>query len=172
MGLTCIIFSHLTNLYITGGLLGIHRSDFCRVLLQHLPSTCRTHCSKRLLSYRQRPTSSVELLFTDGTTASCDVLIGADGIKSSVRRSLLRELAHRAKADGRPRDSDHILGSIDPVWSGTFAYTAVITAERLKARAPHHRAFTQPTQVGFSKFYNRYTYLTNIIQYLGKNGVR
>jgi salicylate hydroxylase len=134
-------------LYTTGGLLGIHRSDFSRVLLQHLPNTCTTHCFKRLLSYRQRPSDPVELLFADGTTAVCDILIGADGIKSGVRRSLLREQAHRARAEGRQGDSDNLLGSIDPVWTGILAYTAVVSAERLKARAPNHRAFGQPTQV-------------------------
>jgi salicylate hydroxylase len=82
----------------------------------------------------------------------CDILIGADGIKSGVRRSLLREQAHRARAEGRQGDSDNLLGSIDPVWTGILAYTAVVSAERLKARAPNHRAFGQPTQ------------------YLGKNG--
>lgn len=139
--------THFTHPNTTGGLLGIHRSDFSRVLLQHLPNTCRTHCLKRLLSYTQRPSNPIELLFADGTTAVCDILIGADGIKSSVRRSLLREQSHRARAEGRPRDSDYLLGSVDPVWSGTVAYTAVISSERLKARAPHHRAFSQPTQV-------------------------
>jgi salicylate hydroxylase len=146
-----VLFTRLTYLYIIGGLLGIHRSDFSRVLLQHLQNTCRTHCSKRLLSYRQRPSDPVELQFTDGTTAVCDVLIGADGIKSSVRRSLLREQAHRARAEGRPRDSDSLLGSVDPVWSGTLAYTGVVSAEQLKERAPHHRAFAQPTQVRCSQ---------------------
>jgi salicylate hydroxylase len=144
--LQCLL---LTWGYILGGLLGIHRSDFSRVLLQHLPSTYRTHCFKRLLSYRQQSSypGPIELVFADGTTANCDVLIGADGIKSSVRRSLLREQGYRARADGRQRDYDHLLDSVDPVWSGTLAYTAVISAERLKARAPHHRAFDQPTQV-------------------------
>lgn len=136
--------------------MGIHRSDFCRVLLKHLPNTCTTYCLKRLLSYRQRPSNPIELLFADGTTATCDVLIGAEGIKSPVRRSLLREQAHRARAEGRPRDSESLLESVEPAWTGTLAYTAVVSAEQLKSKAPQHRAFTQPTQV-WDGFYSTET---------------
>jgi len=135
-----------------GGLLGIHRADFHRVLLKHLPRTCKTYCSKRLWSYKQTPSGPIELMFEDGSSSSCDILIGADGIKSSVRRSLLREQAYRARSTGRPTEVDALIGSINPVWSGTLANMALISAERLKELAPHHRAFTQPTQ------------------YLGKNG--
>jgi salicylate hydroxylase len=153
VNLTATFSSYLTYPDITGGLLGIHRSDFSKVLLRHLTNTCTTHCYKRLLSYRQRSSDPVELLFADGTTATCDVLIGADGIKSSVRRSLLRERAHRARAEGRSRDYDHLLESIDPVWSGTLAYTAIVSAERLREKAPRHRTFTQPTQVRYGPAY-------------------
>lgn len=148
-GAVGIEFLQLTT---RGGLLGIHRSDFAKVALRHLPPTCKVYCSKRLLSYRQLPNHPVEIRFADGTTATCDVLVGADGINSSVRRVLLREQAHHARAEGRQRDSDNILGSVDPVWTGTLAYTATISAERLREKAPHHRAFSQSTQ------------------YLGKNG--
>ena len=44
-------------------------------------------------------------------------------------------------------DYEGLLASVDPEWSGTLAYTAVVPAERLKVRAPYHRAFSQPTQV-------------------------
>lgn len=129
---------------MSGGLLGIHRADFHRTLLKHLSRTCKTYCSKRLWSYNQTQSGSIELMFEDGSTSSCDILIGADGIKSSVRRSLLREQARSAR---RPADVDALMGNINPVWSGTLAYMAHISTERLKEVAPDHRAFTQSTQV-------------------------
>lgn len=131
-----------------------HRPDFQNVLLRRLPSSYRIYCSKRLRSYVQRPGSPISLLFEDGTRATCDVLLGADGLKSAVRRSLLNESIQWAQSEGNWTEASNITSSIEPSWSGTNAYRALITAERLRIRSPNHRVFTQPTQ------------------YLGQSGVR
>ncbi|KAF5379482.1 hypothetical protein D9615_006637 [Tricholomella constricta] len=140
------------TLMTNGNLMLFHRADFQRALLRRLPKSCQTHCSKRLRSYTQRLPGSIELLFEDGSTTTCDVLIGADGLKSAVRRSFMNEKVTRARSEGRHAEVADFNASVDPVWCGTNAYRALIPAERLKSHAPDHPIFSRPTQ------------------YLGKNG--
>ena len=87
------------------------------------------------------------LSFEDGTSTSCDVLIGADGLKSAVRASVLQERAYWAQSEGRPKEASELLAAIQPIWSGTVAYRALIPAEKLSALSPHHGALKTPTQV-------------------------
>ncbi|RXW17572.1 hypothetical protein EST38_g8284 [Candolleomyces aberdarensis] len=134
------------TLVTKGNLMTFHRPDFQNALLQNMPRSTRIHCSKRLRSYIQRPTGPIELYFEDGTTATCDILIGADGLKSAVRRSMYTEKARIAQSEQKMREAMECEASIEPVWSGTNAYRALIPAERLSARYPGHRVFTQPTQ--------------------------
>ncbi|PPQ94686.1 hypothetical protein CVT25_009541 [Psilocybe cyanescens] len=140
------------TLLTKGKLMTFHRPDFQNVLLRKIPPTYRIHCSKRLRSYTQRQGGPINLLFEDGTRASCDVLLGADGLKSAVRRSLLGEKAQWAQSQNRWSEAADITALIEPAWSGTNAYRALIPADRLRSRKPDHRVFTQPTQ------------------YLGRNG--
>ena len=116
------------------------------MLLSKLPPSYKITCSKRLRSYTQRLSGAIDLLFEDGTTSYCDVLVGADGLKSAVRRSLLTEKAQWAESENRWGEASDFIASIEPVWCGTNAYRALIPAERLKARFPGHRTLTQPTQ--------------------------
>ena len=124
-----------------------HRADFQNALLKNLSRSCRVTCSKRLRSYIEGPTGPIEMFFEDGTTATCDVLIGADGLKSAVRRSMYTEKAQVAQSQKRWAEAAECTACIEPLWSGTNAYRALIPAERLAARSPNHRTFTQPTQV-------------------------
>jgi salicylate hydroxylase len=124
-----------------------HRADFQKVLLARLPTSYRIHCSKRLRSYNQRQGGPISLLFEDGTGTKCDVLLGADGLKSAVRRSLLGEKALWAQGEGRWSEAADLTSVIEPCWSGTNAYRALIPGDKLKARFPNHRVLTQPTQV-------------------------
>ncbi|KAF9070947.1 hypothetical protein BDP27DRAFT_560479 [Rhodocollybia butyracea] len=141
------------TLVTQGSLMLFHRADYQQTVLQHLPKRCRAHCSKRLRSYTQHRSGPIELLFEDGTMAQCDVLIGADGVKSTVRAGIVREKAQRAQAEGRRKEASEVLTQVDPVWSGTNAYRALIPVEKLRAVAPNHQVLTTPG-----------------VQYLGKNG--
>jgi hypothetical protein len=47
----------------------------------------------------------------------------------------------------RWQEAAEIASCIDPVWSGTIAYRALIPGDRLKATAPGHPVLTTPTQV-------------------------
>ncbi|KAK6067201.1 salicylate 1-monooxygenase SalA [Seiridium cupressi] len=71
---------HLTSI--------VRRAAFLRELLANAPES-RMHASKELHKVNQEPGGPVTLHFTDGTTYECDILIGADGIHSTVRQLIL-----------------------------------------------------------------------------------
>jgi len=66
--------------------------------------------SKRLTNVEQRP-AGVTLTFADGTTAEAAILAGADGIKSTVREHVLKDL---------------YANQVAPVYAGAYCYRAVI----------------------------------------------
>jgi len=68
----------------------VHRAAFLRELLVDVPQE-RMHASKKLDTIDRNSDGSITLHFTDGTTHECDVLIGADGIRSTVRKFVLGE---------------------------------------------------------------------------------
>uniref|UniRef100_A0A0W0FYG3 FAD-binding domain-containing protein n=1 Tax=Moniliophthora roreri TaxID=221103 RepID=A0A0W0FYG3_MONRR len=88
----------------------------------------------------------VERTVLSDSNPYCDVLLGADGLKSAVRRTLLGEKSRWAQSEGRYKEAAELMHSIDPVWSGTIAYRALIPSERLQARFPSHRTLTTPMQ--------------------------
>lgn len=159
-----------------GNLMTFHRPDFQNALLRKLPRSTKVFCSKRLRSFTQRATGPVELCFEDGSTASCDVLVGADGLKSAVRSVMYTEKAKIAQSEKKVKEAAELQACVEPLWCGTNAYRALIAPERLNARHPGHRVFTQPTQVrtlehscGNQWCSDFRIFLSN--QYLGKNGV-
>jgi len=112
------------------------------------PSRAKALTSKRLVSYTEPPNSSdpIELLFQDGTTATCDILIGADGIKSAVRASMYNAAADKALKEGRPDEAEKLRYHIPARYSGVSVYRAVISADKLRSYAPNHHALKCPTQ--------------------------
>jgi len=115
------------------GVRPFHRARFQAVLAAHFPSdpSYTAHFQKRLASYTVPPTESapIELNFTDGSQAVCDLVVGCDGIKSVVRGVLYRTLAY-------PADSE-------PVWSGTVAYRSLIPRDVLEKVNPEHPCLSQ-----------------------------
>jgi salicylate hydroxylase len=73
--------------------------------------------------------------FEDGTTANFDLVIGADGLKSVIRRDLLT-----AKF---PDEIDRIL----PIWSGSTVYRFLVPMQALSQKAADHPAITKATMV-------------------------
>lgn len=138
-------------IYSRGGLMGVHRAEFHEVLLNHLSSRCRTLPSKRLESYVQRPGAPIMLRFQDGSTATCDILIGADGLKSAVRKTMFHEAAMWAESQHRNADAAQLRSLTEPRFSGVFSYRALIPGARLSGISPQHRV------------------LSSAVQYLGKN---
>ncbi|OCB84042.1 FAD/NAD-binding domain-containing protein [Sanghuangporus baumii] len=129
-------------------------ADFQQCLVENLdPNVIHTHFSKRLIGY-SLPSKDVgtpgriTLKFKDASEAQCDVLIGADGIRSATRHTMLElaasEIEHRGT--GRERQLAETLmspGKLDPIWSGSVAYRALIPREQLAAVNPSHRALNR-----------------------------
>jgi salicylate hydroxylase len=139
--------SVVTFFPLPGGLMGVHRAEFHEALLNRLSPRCRTYSSKRLESYSQRPGVPIQLRFHDGSTATCDILVGADGVKSVVRKTMFQDAASWAESQHRNADAVELRNLSELRFSGTLAYRTLIPAARLSSIAPHHRVFSSPVQV-------------------------
>ncbi len=86
----------------------VHRADLQRGLLELLPEGT-VRLGERCVGVEERR-DDVELLFEDGSTATADVVVGADGIHSAVRNALVVD---------------------EPRFSGQTICRGVVPAERL-----------------------------------------
>ncbi|MBB3192347.1 salicylate 1-monooxygenase [Halomonas cerina] len=94
----------------------VHRADFLEAIVENLPEGI-AQFGKRCIEVQQ-DSESATARFADGTTFTGDILIGFDGIKSTVR--------------------DHVLppeqyADLGPFWSGTYAYRGMIPTQQLEA---------------------------------------
>ena len=89
--------------------LTLHRRDLLAVIASGLPSE-RIHLSHRLASFTNQG-DTVEAWFDNGARISFDVLIGADGIRSTVRAGLF--------------------GNEAPVFAGCVAYRGLVPQEQI-----------------------------------------
>jgi salicylate hydroxylase len=85
----------------------IHRADFIDALVGVLPPGM-VHLGHRLETIEDRGDHAV-LTFAGGKTVEADLVVGADGIKSTVRRQLFSDK--------------------DPVFAGEHSYRVVISAD-------------------------------------------
>ncbi|KAF4618173.1 hypothetical protein D9613_011656 [Agrocybe pediades] len=114
-----------------GGTFPFHRADVQAVLLDHLSPSIPCHLSHRLAKFDETG-EGVVLTFTNGSTATCDLLIGADGIHSFVRKSLLAESLGISDEEAGKRAR--------PLWTGVYAYRHIIDADALRRDYPDHPA--------------------------------
>jgi salicylate hydroxylase len=112
----------------------MHRQHLIDILRQYLPSSCSLHFNKRLTRYDKQSSGSLILHFADDSTSTTDVLIGADGLHSSVRKTFFETL------DRDVVDPSKIKHYADPSWTGTLIYRAVIPAKKLSDLDPNHVA--------------------------------
>ena len=124
------------------GSITLHRADMLKVLTDNLPPPpmfC-AHFNKRLVSYAIRA-NSVILHFEDGSAAEADMLVGADGIKSATCATMYSTLAASETDEERKR---LLMSRIQPSWSGTYAYRALVETEALLEAFPEHQAVMNP----------------------------
>lgn len=127
------------------------------MLLKNTSSFIHCHLSKRFRSYSVN-SKEIEMTFEDGTTATCDLLIGADGLKSVVRKQFIKENVSLVQATS------------DPIWSGSFAYRSMIPSHLVASDMPEHRALKIPTIV--SNVHFSFPSVNRLQgQYCGKNQV-
>ncbi len=88
----------------------IHRADLLAALVRRLPPE-RLHTGRRLIGLADRG-DRVEATFADGDRIEVDLLVGADGIHSTVRTALF--------------------GPESPRFTGCVAYRGLVPAERLQ----------------------------------------
>jgi salicylate hydroxylase len=109
------------------------------ILERHLPASCTVHPSKRLVNYTEPEqesadsTSHIRLEFADGTTATTDVFIGADGVRSAVRKTMF-EAASKDNGD----DKADLTQYIDATFTGLSIYRSLVPAETLRRENPEN----------------------------------
>ncbi|KAF5393346.1 hypothetical protein D9757_000791 [Collybiopsis confluens] len=114
------------------GCIRFYRVDFLDAFVDALPPHV-AHFGMKLVSYSQVG-GEVSLKFSDGSAATCDLLVGCDGIKSAVRAQLFRDVSERS-------GNNELLKHVNPVWTGTIAYRGLIPVERLPTS---HRSIVEP----------------------------
>ncbi|KAF8580781.1 FAD/NAD(P)-binding domain-containing protein [Ramaria rubella] len=134
--------------------LGLHRSQFIDLLVELLSETKRVniHFGKRCISFKQRLTSAtkddnlnkdpVTIQFLDGSSATCDVLVGCDGIKSAVRGELVYGSTTGVTNGGTPGTVGDLKRFVGTSFCGTVAYRTLVKPEELRAVAGEHSAIT------------------------------
>ncbi|KAF9260331.1 salicylate hydroxylase [Marasmius fiardii PR-910] len=139
---------------MNGGSLNFYRKDIQQALLQQLPPFCKIHLNHRLVKCTET-SKKVQLEFLDGNQTECDLLVGADGIKSVVRDCLKGQ-------NGWP-----------PVYSGSIAFRGLVPRERLVRTNPGHRTLECPTMyLGKNRHLVVYPIdqnrIINVVAYLSK----
>jgi 6-hydroxynicotinate 3-monooxygenase len=92
----------------------LHRGDLHELLQRRVPAEV-IQLGARLVSLTERR-DGVELRFEDGSTARADIVVGADGVHSTVRESLLE--------------------AVEPSFTGKVAYRAVFPVELVTGGLP------------------------------------
>ncbi|KAF9238917.1 hypothetical protein BU15DRAFT_62188 [Melanogaster broomeanus] len=125
----------------------IHRQQMLATLEKHLPASCTIHFKKRLVSYHEPnqsgegSTKPITLSFSDGTTATADVLLGADGIRSTVRKTMFEA----ASEEDDSVDNADLRQYIDVMWTGMVIYRSIFPAENLRKVDPENLSLREMT---------------------------
>jgi salicylate hydroxylase len=110
--------------------LPIHRATFLGALVHLLPAHC-VHFRKRCTQATYLQTSDEYLIkFSDGTTHTADVVVGADGIRSTLRKVMLRY--NSGYSTGNMDEDCSALKDEHLSFSGDIAYRSLIPTQELR----------------------------------------
>ena len=87
-------------------------------------ANCHVQTNKKIVTWEQQNQRELILYFEGGTSAVVDLLIGADGVHSQVRRRMF---------EGKPEFSE-------PEFSGQFAYRMSAPRAEIAKLKPNHEA--------------------------------
>ncbi|KAI3615121.1 salicylate hydroxylase [Moniliophthora roreri] len=116
-----------SSFHTAGGNYNFHRKDIQQALLEQVPPFCDVHLQHRVVECEELP-DGVKIRFANGKSAMCDMVIGADGIKSVVRR----HVRHVSSSDN------------GVVYTGTVAFRGLVPREKLAELHPGHRTLEEP----------------------------
>lgn len=119
---------------LPSGQTSVRRADFLDALVSLIPPGI-AHFGKRLVSLSENPTG-VDLFFEDGTSATADVVVGCDGIRSSVKEFVV---------------PDEYRQSL-PRYSGMYGYRAVLDMETIVKAVGDHRARVSSMYLGHGAY--------------------
>lgn len=103
----------------------IPRDDLLDILHKHVNTErCRIQTNKRVISWARQEPEKIIIYFEDSTSVIVDLLIGADGVHSCVRRHLFQ--GNRAFSE--------------PKFSGQFAYRMSCPRAEVEKRCPNNEA--------------------------------
>lgn len=128
----------MCDLTFRGGSLSFHRADVQQVFLAHISSAVRVHLNRRLVSYRESD-RKIYLSFKSGEMATCDFLIGADGVNSVVRREFLATTYNLSQSEA--------IREARPLWTGTIVYRSVIKSDIIRREIADHPCLVKPLVV-------------------------
>jgi len=97
---------------------GLHRAELLQVLFDAVSANkhIKMHTDKRVSGLEKISEKEMKLTFQDGTTATANLVIGADGIHSVVRSHYLKD---------------------EPIFSGYVAYRGLIPMEQVREFWPY-----------------------------------
>ncbi|KIJ50920.1 hypothetical protein M422DRAFT_44156 [Sphaerobolus stellatus SS14] len=154
---TCDKPHHLHGMLPFKDAWSLHRADLLQILLRRTPRE-RAHLNKRIIRYEYSYSDDngpIIVHFSDGTTAECDVFIGSDGLRSTVRKQLMRDAASTGYIPKSYRDSISPIPYekyVYPRNSGTIAYRSLVDASKVRERNPDHPMLkSAQTYMGKSK---------------------
>ena len=116
---------------LPSGQTSVRRADFLDALIDLVPKDV-VQFGKRLQKLEQAE-EGVLLFFEDGTTATADVVVGCDGIKSKVKESIV------------PADEAE---KMQPHYSGMYSYRAVLDMDTMVEAVGERRARLSSWYIG------------------------